>query len=271
MKLSHLTNSVLHKDLNFLVQQERNLLSKVLWHLREVDKRKLYCEYKCGSLFEYAVKVLKYSEGQASRRVSACRLLADLPELSAKIESGGLNITLLDQAKRFFSDEKITKPSEKIKVIDQITGKTTRESERILDDLKKEKPVPKVTITINKTTHEALEDVRALKAHQYKDMDSLLLGISLEVLSHWNPIKTSRKMKKSEGDSRYVQVQVKSDVWARDQGQCQNCGSKYALQIDHITPFSRGGKTVEKNLRLLCRNCNQKAAMDSFGRDWKRS
>ena len=58
-----------------------------------------------SSLFDYCVKVLKYSEGQASRRVSGCRLLQDLPALAEKIEEGALNLTQLNQANFFFREK----------------------------------------------------------------------------------------------------------------------------------------------------------------------
>ena len=41
---------------------------------------------------------------------------------------------------------------------------------------------------------------------------------------------------------------------------CKRCGmtsaNKKDFQIDHIVPISKGGKTVLKNLQLLCRKCN---------------
>ena len=41
---------------------------------------------------------------------------------------------------------------------------------------------------------------------------------------------------------------------------CANCGrtfnSKFYLQIDHIVPMNKGGKSVLENLQCLCRNCN---------------
>ena len=43
---------------------------------------------------------------------------------------------------------------------------------------------------------------------------------------------------------------------------CANCQQVYKtrefLQIDHITPISKGGLTVEDNLQVLCRTCNLK-------------
>jgi 5-methylcytosine-specific restriction endonuclease McrA len=34
------------------------------------------------------------------------------------------------------------------------------------------------------------------------------------------------------------------------------CGSIERLQLDHIIPLSRGGQSVEGNVRLLCRYHN---------------
>lgn len=48
-------------------------------------------------------------------------------------------------------------------------------------------------------------------------------------------------------------------VWHRDGGQCtflgadgKRCGSEEFLEVDHIQPWSLGGKTEMNNLRLLC-------------------
>jgi 5-methylcytosine-specific restriction endonuclease McrA len=73
-------------------------------------------------------------------------------------------------------------------------------------------------------------------------------------------------MKVSTGETRYIQKKVKAKVWARDKGVCQNCGTNFALQMDHIEPFAMGGKSVEGNLRLLCRNCNQRRGQVVFNR-----
>lgn len=41
---------------------------------------------------------------------------------------------------------------------------------------------------------------------------------------------------------------------------CAGCGQAFSnripLQVDHIIPMNKGGKTVQENLQILCRHCN---------------
>ena len=73
--------------------------------------------------------------------------------------------------------------------------------------------------------------------------------------------------------SRAIPSALKRHIWKRDEGQCtyvhpttkQRCASKYLLQIDHIKPFSLGGKSELNNLRLLCAGHNQFRSEKAFG------
>jgi hypothetical protein len=50
---------------------------------------------------------------------------------------------------------------------------------------------------------------------------------------------------------------VRIFVWQRDGGRCADCGSNENLEYDHIIPFSKGGSNTERNIQLLCGNCNR--------------
>lgn len=63
----------------------------------------------------------------------------------------------------------------------------------------------------------------------------------------------------SSGNKRKkIPQAVMSSVWQRCGGQCVECGQTHALEFDHIIPLSKGGSNSEKNLQILCRECNLK-------------
>lgn len=263
MKLNHLTDETLLKDIQTLVAEERVVAGKVLWHLKEIDRRKLFVELKCSSLFDFCVRILKYSEGQASRRVSGARLLREVPELAEKLEDGSLNLTQLNQASFFFRDEKISRTEDKKKILQKLENRSTRETERILHEHRKDAVSRKVFLVVKEDTKKRLEKVRDLKAHTCPDNDSLLNKMCDEVAKIWDPTLIKRHVAGST-ETRFIPKMIQAQVWQRDQGMCTKCGSTYALEYDHIKPFAMGGKSTLENLRLLCRACNQRQRVTYF-------
>ena len=55
-----------------------------------------------------------------------------------------------------------------------------------------------------------------------------------------------------------VREEIRNRIFARDNWTCQSCGATRNLCLDHIKPFSQGGKTEEDNLQTLCKCCNLK-------------
>ena len=68
--------------------------------------------------------------------------------------------------------------------------------------------------------------------------------------------KLTRKLTKKNKNSRKIPPDVRLEVWNRDQGKCNNCGTQESLQYDHIIPFSWGGSNSVENLQILCKRCN---------------
>lgn len=64
--------------------------------------------------------------------------------------------------------------------------------------------------------------------------------------------------------TRYVNIPYKGvslsreNVFKRDGFECQYCGTKKELTIDHIIPKAKGGKTSWNNLVTACKKCNSK-------------
>jgi len=63
-------------------------------------------------------------------------------------------------------------------------------------------------------------------------------------------------------ERRFPDLRLRFRVMHRDSFRCQACGRSPAtdagvqLHVDHIVPWSKGGKTTESNLRTLCEQCN---------------
>jgi hypothetical protein len=85
-----------------------------------------------------------------------------------------------------------------------------------------------------------------------------------------NPLPINKVSLKSlpapEVKTRYIPSTVKHYVWLRDKGECTHpgCGSNRFLEYDHIRPYALGGDSATKNIRLLCRTHNQRAAREAF-------
>ncbi len=63
-------------------------------------------------------------------------------------------------------------------------------------------------------------------------------------------------------ESRSIPLSIRLQVLNRDNFRCIFCGKSPAtdlgtkLHIDHIHPFSKGGKATAENLQTLCQECN---------------
>ena len=58
-------------------------------------------------------------------------------------------------------------------------------------------------------------------------------------------------------ERKYPSAKQKRQVFERDKGVCQICGTQdLHIQFDHKVPQERLGKTEASNLQLLCRTCN---------------
>ena len=67
-------------------------------------------------------------------------------------------------------------------------------------------------------------------------------------------------------NEKYLSIRAFTDamklkVYEKQKGICVKCGEHFELsemEADHITPWHEGGKTIEENCQLLCKNCNRK-------------
>lgn len=266
MNLKTLSDDALHERNILGAREEREVLARMLHQLRETERRRLFSKYKCSSLFDYAVRHLKYSNDQAQRRIQAMRLLKDLPEIEEKISSGSLNLTNLALAQKLFVKQKKSGQAmlseKKAEVLSQLENQTTRNAEKIVFSIDPEMKPKKKELSFDTIEDDELREkllqVKGLFAHIDPNLSltGLLHKLSDQAINKKNSVGAPKVNSKAE---------LHRQVWRRDQGRCTNCGSTHAVQKEHRIPKAVGGKDTLENLCLLCRSCNQRRAIEYYG------
>ena len=124
--LSAISDSDLLSRLPLLVGHERAAIADVIEHLLEVDRRRLYLEEGCSSLYTFCIERLGYSEDEALKRVRVARLAERLPRVLEQLESGSLHLTGL-----FLLAPHLTEDNSEA-LLAEARGKSRREVEKLL-------------------------------------------------------------------------------------------------------------------------------------------
>jgi hypothetical protein len=289
VSILNLTDVVLLKDTEELVKKEKSYTIQIIEHLGEIQRRKAFLERGCSSLFLYCTKILKYSGAEAHHRIYAMKLTRKNPVAKNKIAEGELSLTNASKVGAHIEKNKIKNPDEIAALVDLVCGKSTREAEVILFDLLPAGTKRNIKIEISVKTYEKFEQYRK-KYGTYNDeeimqklLDAALADKALQKQDEDVVGKTSGKLDAALPDqelekmvaknSRYIPTIVRQTILTRASGQCESilretnirCQEKRGLEFDHIKPFALGGTNDVKNIRLLCRNCNQREAFKVFG------
>lgn len=257
--------------LKSLVQNERDLITEVLRHLREVENRQLYLARGYSSMFAFCTGLLGYSDSEAHIRIQAMRLIKSLPSVEQQITEGSISLSVAAQAQSCFRREKVG-ASEKLEIVTELLGSSTRQAERKLAARFPQTPLPeserpisakltRIEFTVNELQLAKFNRLKGILAHKnFQGRYDLLFEelADLALKKHDAPILGAPQVQKQH--TRYIPVSTRKMVWARADGQCQyrdlasgkRCESTHALQIDHIQEFANGGTSDPANLQLLC-------------------
>ncbi len=137
MEIQTIDSDTLISNTKILVGKERELTTRVIEHLYEIERRYLFASRGYSSMYEFCIKELKYSEGAAHRRIAAMRLVKVVPQTKEFVQTGKLTLTQASAVQGFFNNErKINKkeysPSQKLKVIESVCGQSKRDTEKTL-------------------------------------------------------------------------------------------------------------------------------------------
>jgi len=338
--IKKLSDKSLLTQTDLLAYEHRKNSVLLLRHLREIEVRRLFVDLGFSSMHKYCIQQLKFSEGETQRRLTSARLLAELPEIESKIETGKVNVTNLSKIQSFLRTEKaashpLTK-EQKLELIEDLQNKSTRMVEKELVGLSHQPALlaekfqgPKASILLGKDSgllgeefqkfeaylskehQELLSEFKNLYAHELADSGngSALIFLLEKAVQHkkkklglLQKTKSSNKKESSQVETdinsantpadlashaapppsapevkrtpyrKYIRAEIKKQIWRRAQACCEHvdgqskkrCGSKVALELDHIQPLALGGSDGFQNLRLLCRAHNSRRAVKTF-------
>jgi hypothetical protein len=286
--LKHLSDESLHAKTLAAAAGEKAATLLLLEHLAEVDRRRLYAIRGFSSLWEYVHKALGYSEAQASERVSAMRLMTRVPEAKAELARGELTLTAVSKLASHVRREVLTVTETK-DLIAQISGKPTREVERILVSQSARPPqIERITPVSSEATRLTLEvdaeflalveRFKELRGDPSLGLRDVFQAALAEYVKRREPKAPAANrpapvLRAPEVNTRYIPVPIRNSVRVRAGDRCEfvdaksgrRCESRSGLQFDHRRPFAAGGASTDANLRLLCPAHNRLAAIRFFG------
>ncbi len=260
MDYRHITDAELLTMTSRCSASIREKTLELLEMLTEIDKRKLYCDLSFSSLFNYIVNELKFSESQAAiyNNIIKANILS-LPLTKDKIEDGTLSLFAAGAAARIIRDEQITNVSESIKIIKKLEVMTKEEIKNELP------PKTKKKFAYSK---EILDKVAKLKKKLNLPNDMEIEAILILLLDRelTSPAKSEIK------ENKTITPQTKTRLKLQAKHQCEfvseskvRCTETKHLEVDHIKPKALNGSNHPNNLRILCRNHNQRAAIKNLG------
>jgi hypothetical protein len=210
-------------------------------------------------MFAFATDFLGYSEAEALIRIQAARLTQDVPEVTGKIRSGELSLSVAASAHSHFRKENLRRKEkgqivlsvqEKQEALDLLAGASRRKAEQSLN-IHFAQPSAR---TLGFSASPELEQVRCIQ----KPEDSHPAGADLQ---EENAAEHRRGVRNR---NRYIPRKTRRLVWAKYKGECnykdplsgKKCESKHAVQVDHKLALAKGGDHRPENLTLLCSGHN---------------
>ncbi len=278
----------------FLVKKEKEFTVQILKNLQEIERKKLFVELGFNSLHGYCVETLGYSSSEAYLRISAMRVMRDFQGVEEKIKRGTLSLTAVGElqmaiVKKEKSESVKIPKTLKVSLLQALEGKSTRVAQKIVkeklqieekvlnSDVKfKDSTIQKLKKLSTKMEIENLDDLllllikekedRLIEDKQEKVRENLNRTLASAPAScECTPHPGDTPAPENKTLTRYIPVKIKRQVFIKANYQCEKCQSKKHLNLDHIKPFSLGGKHNLGNLRVLCSPCNQRERVKVFG------
>lgn len=132
--IQRLTNEELIRRTEELAADIRTKTCDLVESLAEMDRRKLYQDFRYASLFEYCIHKLRMSEAAAYRRIRAARAFQAYPPVKPLMREGKLTLEALALLHPYLNDVDAGK------LVSEASGKRVWEVERLIACRRTEEP-----------------------------------------------------------------------------------------------------------------------------------
>ena len=131
-----MTDERLVRRLHRLVDRGNALTAELLAHMGEVDRRRLYLQAACPSMFAYCTDVLRMSEAQAYKHIRVARLAREFPAVLPLVHEGRLHLCALVLLAPHLTEENADE------LMQEAAHKTKRQVEKLVASRFPAPPVP---------------------------------------------------------------------------------------------------------------------------------
>lgn len=125
-KLGHVSDARLRSELTTLVVHGCRTEARIVAHLAEAERRKLYLKDGYSSLYKYCLRGLGLSESQAYQRMTAASIGVRFPMVFAMIERRTIHLSGLVELRNFLDE------ANHRELLEQATGKTRQQISELL-------------------------------------------------------------------------------------------------------------------------------------------
>lgn len=212
-----------------------------------IEKRLVISEIGHTSLYYFLVDELQLNQQESYRLVQSLQLIRLHSTELEWLDKGGHSIESLSLIRKYFRQNHELCFEEQCEFLKSCRFKKIYEIEKIMAQRSSFDRIWRVEL--KQKTIKELTRLKGLRGVE-QGIDELL---------DWM-VKSSEKLLFKERFSGTI----RRKVFERDKGRCVKCQSQVDLEIDHLYPKAAGGSDDIENLRLLCRRCNQRAAISFF-------
>lgn len=236
-----------------IINKENEVVSKTSKKIQKITKLNESYQFKDIKRKKRNIIEREYSRKSFDRvtgkSIIKYHLDNNINGIRTDLESAIFNITLLE---KYNKDVEKVLQSESINNSKYSSKKFKMVEERVLRSIIYKKENFMITLKIEVYYRSNGGNVYDNKKRKYLFNDLVF------VYNEWN---RGNKFEETINQERKIMNDyIRYNVLKRDNFSCQICGitakDGAKLQVDHIIPVSKGGKTVMSNLQTLCERCN---------------